>query len=94
MLLNIDDNNSFITTILILTLPLPIFLYLLNFIVKYLKKEPIEDEDYYLYNNYVVDRVNLYRISYIIFINYLIRAQAHSFMATTPAIQRGVNEPN
>jgi len=75
MLLNLD-NNSFISTILILTLPLPIFLYLLNFIVKYLKKEPIEDEDYYLYNNYVVDRVNLYRISYIIFINYLIRAQA------------------
>jgi hypothetical protein len=75
MLLNLD-NNSFISTILILTLPLPIFLYLLNFIVKYLKKQPIEDEDYYLYNNYVVDRVNLYRISYIIFINYLIRAQA------------------
>jgi hypothetical protein len=75
MLLNLD-NNSFISTILILTLPLPIFLYFLNFIVKYLKKQPIEDEDYYLYNNYVVDRVNLYRISYIIFINYLIRAQA------------------
>jgi len=75
MLLNLD-NNSFISTLLILTLPLPIFLYLLNFIVKYLKKQPIEDEDYYLYNNYVVDRVNLYRISYIIFINYLIRAQA------------------
>jgi hypothetical protein len=75
MLLNLD-NNSFISTILILTLPLPIFLYLLNFIVKYLKKQPIEDEDYYLYNNYVVDRVNLYRISYIIFINYLIRTQA------------------
>jgi hypothetical protein len=44
MLLNLD-NNSFISTILILTLPLPIFLYLLNFIVKYLKKQPIEDED-------------------------------------------------
>jgi hypothetical protein len=71
MLLNIE-NKSF-SIILTLTLPLPMILYLLNFIIKYLKKEPIKDEDYYLYNDYVVDRVNLYRITYITFINYLIR---------------------
>nr|QID41915.1 LV-uORF [Fusarium cerealis] len=73
MLLNIDDNNSFIITILILTLPLPMFFYLLNFIVKYLKKESIEDKDYYLYNDYVVKRVNLYRITFTIIVNYLIQ---------------------
>lgn len=71
MLLNLENNS--LSIILTLTLPLPIFLYLLNFITKYLKRESIKDEDYYLYNDYVVDRVNLYRISYIIFINYLIR---------------------
>jgi len=73
MLLNIDGNNSFIITILILTLPLPMFFYLLNFIVKYLKKESIEDKDYYLYNDYVVKRVNLYRITFTIIVNYLIK---------------------
>ena len=71
MLLNIE--NKSLSIILTLTLPLPMILYLLNFIIKYLKKEPIKDEDYYLYNDYVVDRVNLYRITYITFINYLIR---------------------
>jgi hypothetical protein len=73
MLLNIEDNNSFIITILILTLPLPMFFYLLNFIVKYMKKESIEDKDYYLYNDYVVERVNLYRITYTLTVNYLIK---------------------
>src|SRR6478752_5539361 len=71
MLLNIE--NKSLSIILTLTLPLPMILYFLNFIIKYLKKEPIKDEDYYLYNDYVVDRVNLYRITYITFINYLIR---------------------
>jgi hypothetical protein len=41
--------------------------------VKYLKKESIEDKDYYLYNDYVVKRVNLYRITFTIIVNYLIK---------------------
>jgi len=73
MLLNLDDNNSFVSTILILTLPLPMFFYLLNFIVKYLKNESIEYKDYYLYNDYVVERVNMYRIAYTLIVNYFIR---------------------
>jgi hypothetical protein len=71
MLLNLE--NKSLSIILTLVLPLPMILYLLNFIIKYLKKEPIKDEDYYLYNDYVVERVNLYRITYITFVNYLIR---------------------
>lgn len=71
MLLNLE--NKSLSIILTLVLPLPMILYLLNFFIKYLKKEPVKDEDYYLYNDYVVERVNLYRITYITFINYLIR---------------------
>ena len=71
-LLNLD-NNSFISIILIVSLPFPIFFYLLNFIMKYLNKKKIEDEDYYLYNDYVVSKVNLYRLTYSISICYLIR---------------------
>ena len=41
--------------------------------MKYLNKKKIEDEDYYLYNDYVVGKVNLYRLTYSISIYYLIR---------------------
>lgn len=76
----LNGNNSNISNILILILPLPIILYLLNFVIKYIKKQEISPEDYYLYNDFVVERVNLYRIIYIISINYIVRHYYYYYM--------------
>lgn len=75
MLLNEGDINI-VSIILIVSLPLTIFLYLLNFIIK---KEKINSSDYYLYNDFVIERVNLYRIIYLVFIQYMIRYYYYTY---------------
>jgi hypothetical protein len=74
------SNNSTIGHALAVTLPLPIFHYLLNFAIKYLKKEEIKAEDYYFYNDFVVTRVNMYRIIYLICINYIVREHYSTYI--------------
>lgn len=78
MLLNEGDINI-VSIILIVSLPLPIFLYLLNFIIKFIKKEKINSSDYYLYNDFVIERVNLYRIIYLVSIHYMIRYYYYTY---------------
>lgn len=78
MILNEGDINI-VSIILIVSLPLPIFLYLLNFIIKFIKKEKINASDYYLYNDFVIERVNLYRIIYLVSIHYMIRYYYHTY---------------
>jgi hypothetical protein len=78
MLLNEGDINI-VSIILIVSLPLPIFLYLLNFIIKFIKKEKINSSDYYLYNDFVIERVNLYRIIYLASIHYMIRYYYYTY---------------
>jgi hypothetical protein len=52
---------------------LPIANYIINIVLKKIKKQTMKSDDYYLFNNYVVDHTNLYRIIFILSINYFVR---------------------
>lgn len=74
------NKDSIIAHGLAVTLPLPIFYYLLNFVIKYIKKEAIKQEDYYLYNDFVANKVNIFRIIYVICVNFLVRNYYYHYL--------------
>lgn len=41
--------------------------------MKLLKKEEIQEKDLYIFNDYVLDKVNLFRVSYLLFITIMYR---------------------
>lgn len=67
-----EFRNDNINNILAILLSITIFYYLLNLAIKRIKKEKLTGNDYYLYNNYVVEKINIFNLSYIILINQII----------------------
>ena len=61
-----DFFDNILSTVLLILLSLPFIYYFSNLLKKYLKKIKIELEDYLLFNNYVINNVNLYNIIYIV----------------------------
>ncbi len=57
----------------IVILPLPIYYYLLNLFLKVIGKDKITFEDLYLYNNYLIEKLNLYNIIYLSCITIMIK---------------------
>src|SRR6185369_11672413 len=60
------EDNSDISHGLKLIMALPIANYIINIVLKKIKKQTMKSDDYYLFNNYVVDHTNLYRIIFIL----------------------------
>lgn len=58
---------------LILIMAIPIASYFINIALKKIKKQTIKSDDYYLFNNFVVNNTNLYKIIFILSINYVVR---------------------
>lgn len=67
------SSDNYISNGLILILPLPIIYYFINIGLKIIKKQTIKSDDYYLFNNFVINNTNLYRIVFILSINYIAR---------------------
>lgn len=61
-----NEYNTICSIIFIVLLCLPFVYYFLNIITKFLKKKKREAKDYFLFNNYVIENINLYNILYII----------------------------
>lgn len=82
----VEDN--YVSRGLILILPLPIYNYLLNIVLKIIKKKKITSEDYYFYNKFVINNTNLYRITYILCISYIVMNYYYIYITiiTTGAI--------
>lgn len=67
------SNNDIISYLLVIVLALPLVSYIINIIMKLLKKEEIKEKDLYIFNDYVLDKVNLFRVSYLLFITIMYR---------------------
>lgn len=65
-LLLFNDQSIEINYIIAILLSTTIFYYIFNLTAKLIKKEKITFEDYYLYNNYVVEKINIYNLIYIV----------------------------
>jgi hypothetical protein len=79
-------NDNYISNGLILILPLPICSYFINIALKKIKKQTISTEDCYFFNKFVVNSTNVYRITYILFINYIVRNYYYTYMAVLVTI--------
>jgi hypothetical protein len=67
---------------LILILPLPIYNYLFNIAKKIVQKEKITSDDFYFFNESVINNVNLHRITYILTINYIVMYHYFIYITT------------
>lgn len=69
----LNGNDSIASNIIVIILSITIYYYLLNILIKYIKTEKINYKDFYLYNKFVIERVNLYNLTYLISINIIIK---------------------
>jgi hypothetical protein len=81
-MLLMGNNGSLMSNGLILILPLPFYNYFLNLAMKKIKKEDITSDDYYIYNKFVINNINLYRMSYILSINYIVYNHYYAYILT------------
>jgi hypothetical protein len=80
------NNDNYISNGLILILPLPICSYFINIALKIIKKQTISTQDCYLFNKFVVNSANIYRITYILLINYIVRNYYYIYMTVVVVI--------
>lgn len=81
-MLLMGNNDNLVSNGLILILPLPFYNYFFNLAMKKIKKEDITSDDYYIYNKFVINNINLYRITYILSINYIIHNYYYVYILT------------
>lgn len=81
-MLLMGNSDNLVSNGLILILPLPLYNYFFNLAMKKIKKEDITSDDYYIYNKFVINNINLYRITYILSINYIIHNYYYVYILT------------
>ncbi len=79
------QTDNLISSLLIVILALPVSLLIINILVKKLKNEKLILNDFYIFNEFIIERVNLYRILYLISIT-IIYKKYYIYWITTISI--------